>query len=471
MKIKKTQKFKTKARPYESMNHHLESFLITADLIITAPWIIPMSAEINSKINYLKNAALVIQGGQILDLDSQAIIFKKYDSENIIHKKNHVLMPGLINSHTHLAMSLLKGVADDLPLMTWLKDNIWPAESAFVSPEFVRDGAELALLELIQGGVTCVNDMYFYAEETAKIIHQAGIRGFVSNSILNIPMPWAPTLEDCFLKAEQICEQVKNYELVGATIAPHAPYTNDIASLTRAKLLAEKFNTQIHMHIQETYSELQQHDLLYKEGPLETLNKLGLLSQKLMAVHMTQVSESDIQLLKQSGASVIHCPESNMKLASGACPVAQLLKNNINVALGTDGSASNNNLDMFGEMRSASFMAKLINQDPESLSAYQLLQMASINGAKALGIENQTGSLEIGKSADFIAIDLHDAATLPVYNPISQLVYAAGVHQVTDSWVAGKLIMDNRKVLNLDSEEIFKKAALWQEKISSLLKK
>jgi len=446
------------------------------DLIISASWIIPMSTEsaesteINSEKKYLENAALVIHKGKILDLDRQEIIFKKYESKNLINKKNHVLMPGLINSHTHLAMSLLKGVADDLPLMTWLKNNIWPAESAFVSQEFVRDGAELALLELIQGGVTCVNDMYFYAEETAKIINQSGMRGFVSNSILNIPMPWAPTLEDCFLKAEKICEQVKQYDLVGATIAPHAPYTNDVNSLTMAKLLAEKFNTQIHMHVQETYSELQQHDLLYKERPLETLNKLDLVSKKLMAVHMTQVSESDIQLLKNTGASVIHCPESNMKLASGACPVAQLLKNNINVALGTDGSASNNNLDMFGEMRSASFMAKLIDQDPESLSAYQLLQMASINGAKALGIENQTGSLEIGKSADFIAVDLHDAATLPVYNPISQLVYAAHAHQVTDSWVAGKLIMENRKVLNLDSELIFQKAEVWREKISKLLK-
>ncbi len=444
--------------------------VIHVDLIIAAPWIIPMSAESNSEIKYLKNAALVIKNGKILDLNSEETILKRYQSQNIIHKENHVLMPGLINSHTHLAMSLLKGVADDLPLMTWLKDNIWPAESAFVSKEFVKDGAELALLELIQGGVTCVNDMYFYAEETAKMIHQAGIRGFVSNSILNIPMPWAPTLEDCFLKAEQICEQVKHYELVGATIAPHAPYTNDLNSLNTAKLLAEKFNTPIHMHVQETYSELQQHDLLYKERPLETLNKLGLVSPRLMAVHMTQVSESDIELLKKSGGSVIHCPESNMKLASGACPVAQLLKNNINVALGTDGSASNNNLDLFGEMRSASFMAKLIDQDPESLSAYQLLQMASINGAKALGIENQTGSLEIGKSADFIAIDLHDAATLPVYNPISQLVYAAHAHQVTDSWVAGQLIMENRKVLNLNSEQIFQKAEVWREKISKLLK-
>jgi len=447
--------------------------LIPCDLIISAPWIIPMSAENSDNKNskkYLKDAALVIKNGKILDLDTQDLIFKKYEAQNLINKQNHVLLPGFINSHTHLAMSLLKGVADDLPLMTWLKDNIWPAESAFVSKEFVKDGAALALLESIQGGVTCVNDMYFYAEETAKIIHQAGIRGFVSNSILNIPMPWAPTLEECFLKAEQICEQVKNYDLVGATIAPHAPYTNDLESLNKAKLLAEKFNTPIHMHVQETESEVQQHDLLYQQRPLDTLNQLGMLSKKLMAVHMTQISESDIQLLKNTGVSVIHCPESNMKLASGACPVDTLLKNNINVALGTDGSASNNNLDMFGEMRSASFMSKLINQDPESLSAYQLLQMATINGAKALGIENTTGSLEINKSADFIAIDLSDPATQPLYNPISQLVYAAHAHQVTDSWVAGKLIMKNRKVLNLEAEQILNQSKIWQEKISKLLK-
>ncbi len=437
------------------------------DLIISAGWVIPMK----NPNEYFENYALAIHAGRILDLGPSEKILKKYSAKQTLHQPDHVILPGFINAHTHMPMSLLRGLADDLPLMKWLKENIWPAEAACVGPEFAKDGTELALLEMIQGGVTCVNDMYFFAEEIAEVIHRSGIRGFVANSILNIPMPWAPNLEDCFTKAQHICETVKQYPLVKATLAPHAPYTNDEKSLLRVKALAEKFNTPIHMHVQETLAEIHQHDVLYKERPLETLDRLGLVSPRLMAVHMTQVSPSDIELLRTKGASTVHCPESNMKLSSGSSPVSLLLKQNINVALGTDGAASNNNLDIFGEMRSAAFMAKLTTEDPESLSAYQVLSMATINGAKALGISAETGSLEINKSADFIAINLKDPATLPVYNPISQIVYAAHPHQVTDSWVAGKQILKNCEILTLDADQIYQRTEIWRQKISILVQK
>lgn len=449
------------AQMQESLKTFMNKTPTPADLILSAGWIIPMTQP----NLYFENHALVIKDGKILDLGPSEKILKHYTAPEIIHQPNHVVLPGFVNAHTHMPMSLLRGLADDLPLMKWLQENIWPAETACVSAEFATDGTELALLEMIQGGVTCVNDMYFFAEEIAEVIHRSGIRGFVANSILNIPMPWAPNLDTCFEKAEALHHHVKQYPLVRATLAPHAPYTNDEKSLLRVKKLAEKLDLKIHMHVQETLAEIHQHDLLYKERPLKTLDRLGLVSPRLMAVHMTQLSPDDIELIKTKGASVIHCPESNMKLSSGACPVSLLLKQGINVALGTDGAASNNNLDMFGEMRSAAFMGKLITEDPENLSAYEVLSMATLNGAKALGIDSETGSLEIGKSADLISINLQDPATLPVYNPISQIVYAAHPHQVTDSWVAGKQILKNRQVLTLSAETIYQKTEAWRQKI------
>ena len=450
---------------------------IPVDLIISARWVIPMDLDLDldqtQPAKYLDHASVAILDGKISAIGPTDFILNHYTAPEIIQKPNHVLLPGLINSHTHLPMSLLRGIADDLPLMTWLKENIWPAETGCVSPSFVQDGTELALLELIKGGVTCVNDMYFFAETIADCIQKSGIRGFVANSILNIPMPWIQNLEDCFSQARALCtllSDTQTYSLVKPTIAPHAPYTNTEESLKQVKNLATEFDTPIHMHVQETLAEIHQHDLLYKERPLQTLHRLGLLSSRLLAVHMTQISESDLELLKKTNPSVIHCPESNMKLASGASPISLLLKNKINVALGTDGAASNNNLDMFGEMRSAALMAKLIDDNPESLSAYEVLSMATINGAKALNISDITGSLRPGKSADFILINLQDPSTTPVYNPISQIVYAAHSHQVTDSWVAGRQILKDKNTLTLNQNLILKKAENWKEKIQNLIK-
>lgn len=434
----------------------------TIDQIITARWVIPMGP----KAQFIDHGAIAIDQGKIVAVGTEADITKAYQAREMIQRPTHVLMPGFVNCHTHMAMSLLRGIADDLPLMDWLQDHIWPAESASVSPDFVRDGVALALAELIKGGVTCVNDMYFYACDAADVVNQAGIRGRVADSILNISMPWAKSVEECYANTEKVAEYVKQFDLVDTCVAPHAPYTCDETILKRAHEIARKFDVPIHMHVQETFYELEQHRLMYNdERPMETLDRIGALADQFIAVHMTQVSQEDIDLLLKNNASTVHCPESNMKLSSGAAPVSTLLENGVNVALGTDGAASNNNLDMFGEMRSAAFKAKLVDESPTSLNAYQLLQMATINGAKALGYGDVTGSLEVGKSADLIAIDLNDVATMPVYNPVSQVVYAAHPHQVTDTWVAGKTVMQDRVLNTLDEKAILAKAQVWRDKI------
>ena len=435
------------------------------DQIITAKWLIPMGPE----ASFIENAAIAIDQGKIVGVGSKDEITSQFTAAETLSRDSHVLMPGFVNCHTHMAMSLLRGIADDLPLMEWLQDHIWPAEGASVSPAFVRDGVALALAEMIKGGVTCVNDMYFYGCDAADVVNQAGIRGRVADSILNIPMPWAKSVDECYANTEKVCEYVKKYDLVDASVCPHAPYTTDDEILGKAHQIAQKYDVPIHMHVQETAYEVEQHYMMHnEERPLQTLDRIGVLSDQFMAVHMTQVSQEDIDLLLKHNASTVHCPESNMKLSSGASPVSTLLEQGVNVALGTDGAASNNNLDMFGEMRSAALKAKLVDESPVSLNAYQLLQMATINGAKALGYGDVTGSLEVGKSADIIAIDLNDVSTMPVYNPISQLVYAAHPHQVTDSWVAGRAVMQDRVLSNLDEKAILATAEQWREKISSL---
>lgn len=437
----------------------------TVDQILSSRWLIPM----NGTHQFLENRSIAIKDGKIAAVLPTEQMLKAYDAPVVEDFKNSVLMPGFVNAHTHLAMSLMRGIADDLPLMTWLNDHIWPAECASVSAEFVRDGVEFALAELIKGGVTCVNDMYFFAKEAAEVMNKVGIRGRVGETIFNVETPWSPNVEACYQHNLELMEAVKDYELVDATICAHAPYTNNEESLLKTLEFAEKYDKPIHIHLQETFDEVNQHQALYRERPVETMARLGLLSDRMIAVHMTQVSQEDIDAFKAKGGSIVHCPESNMKLSSGACPVSTLLEQGLNVALGTDGAASNNDLDMFGEMRTAAFMAKLVDENPESLKAHEVLEMATINGARALHYGSTIGSLEEGKAADVIAIDLSDLHTQPVYNPISQLVYAAGSQQVTDSWVAGNRLLKNRELTTISESAVIEKANVWHGKISAVL--
>jgi 5-methylthioadenosine/S-adenosylhomocysteine deaminase len=378
----------------------------------------------------------------------------------------HVLMPGLINAHTHASMTLLRGLADDLPLMTWLQDHIWPAEARWVNPDFVRDGTLLAIAEMLRGGVTCFNDMYFFPEAAAAAAREAGIRACLGLIAVDFPTAYARCLDEYLDKGLALHEALKPEPLLHTAFAPHAPYTVSAPALERIGRLAVDLNIPVHIHVHETAAEVAQFTAENGCRPLQRLEQLGLLSPHLLAVHMTQLESAEIQRLAQAGAHVAHCPESNLKLASGFCPVARLDAAGVNVALGTDGAASNNDLDLFGEMRLAALLGKSIAGDAAALPAARVLRMATLNGARALGLATETGSLEPGKSADVIAVDLGAPETEPVYHPLSTLVYAAGRHQVSDVWVAGRRLLADRQLTTLDIAEIVQRARRWRDQIA-----
>lgn len=436
------------------------------DTLIYAGWVIPV--EPDNLIH--EQHAIAIQEGKILAILPNNEAVGRF-SARITHRlPTHLLIPGLINTHTHAAMALLRGFADDLSLEDWLNTRIWPAEQAFVNPEFIIDGTKLAIAEMLRSGITCFNDMYFFPDTQAELIDHIGIRATIGLILLDFPTAWGKDSEDYLDKAKQVHQQFKDHPLIRLALAPHAPYTVSDTSFLRGKEVAGELNLPIHIHVHETLTEIE--NALNQSGqrPLARLAKLGLLSPKLMAVHATHLNQEDINLLAETGTHIIHCPESNLKLASGFCPVTKLLKEGINVALGTDGAASNDDLDLLGEMRTAALIAKGLSKDARSLPTSMALRMATLNGAKALGIDHLTGSLVPGKSADITAIEMHDIETQPIYNPLSQLVYSVGRDKVTDVWVAGKHLLKSRTLTTLDIHEIRAKTYLWRDKIAGLLK-
>lgn len=433
------------------------------DQIIHAKWIITCEEQ-NKE---LTDHAIAIKDGKIAGILPSAQADKQWQSKSVQRFDSHALMPGFINSHTHISMNFFRGIADDLELMEWLNKHIWPAEGKWVSEEFVYDASRLAMAEMIRGGTVCFNDMYFFLGATAKAAEEAGIRAHIGMTIINVPTAWAKTPDEYFTKAIEFYEQYKNNALVTPTLAPSHPFTVSIEDLERIKRLADDYKLKTNIHLHETGAEIRGSMEKYKKRPTEILHEVGLLSPNLIAVHMTQIDQRDFDLLQQTQPSIVHCPKSNMKLASGISPVDQFMKLGLNVALGTDGAASNNALDMIEEMRSASFLAKISSMDPTKLPAEQVLKMATFHGAKALGIDHLTGSITPGKSADFIAIDLKQIETQPLYHPMSQVVYAAGRHQVTDVWIAGKRVLENRKLLTLDEKELLNKAKSWRNKIKN----
>ena len=433
------------------------------DQLIHARWII--TCEDNNRV--LENHALAIKDGKI-----QAIIPSKdtsttYQATSEAHYNAHAIMPGFINSHTHLAMNMLRGYADDLELMDWLNNHIWPAEGKWVGNEFVYDASRLAMGEMIRGGTTCFNDMYFYFNTTAKAAEEIGIRAHIGMHIIGVPTAWAQTIDENFAKAIEFYQQYKNNPLVTPTMAPHSTYTLSIEDLVRCKNLADEYKLKINIHLQESVAEINQSMQQHGKRPLQRINDIGMVTPDLIAIHMTQIDDNDFAILQKHKPSLVHCPESNLKLVSGMSPVEKLYQLGINVALGTDGAASNNDLDMIGEMRTAAFIGKITANDPKAVSAENVLKMATINGAKALGIDHLTGSLTAGKSADFIAIDLERIETQPCYNPLSAIVYAASRDQVTDVWVKGKQLLKNRQLQTIDEKELINKAQNWRNKIKN----
>ena len=437
--------------------------MIVVDTLLHARWIIPVEP---SSVT-LEHHSLVINDGRIIDLLPTENAKQKYQGISTENLEHHALLPGLINSHAHAAMSLMRGIADDLPLMDWLNNHIWPLEQRWTSEAFVKDGTDLAIAEMLRGGTTCFNDMYYFPEITAAQANHHGIRASVGLIVIDFPTVWAENSDTYIEKGLALHEQLRHHPLISTPFAPHAPYTVSDEPLQKLKTLADELELPIHMHVHETLHEIEQE--LEKTGmrPLQRLHELGLLDPSFIAVHMTQLSDDEITLFAQSGAHIVHCPESNLKLASGFCPVAKCIAAGINVALGTDGAASNNDLDMFGEMRTAALLGKAVAGDASAIPAMTALRMATINGAKALGLDHETGSLSIGKAADVIALDLSALETQPLYCPVSQIVYAASRQQVTDVWVAGKRLLKQRYLTTININELMIKIAKWRERLAN----
>lgn len=433
------------------------------DQLIHAKWIV--TCEDHNRI--LQDHALALKDNKIYAILPSKEANTLYHPESESHYHSHVIMPGLINSHTHLPMNAFRGFADDLELLDWLNNYIWPAEGKWVSDELVYDMSLLAMGEMIRGGTLCFNDMYFYMKATARAAEQVGMRAHIGMHVIGVPTGFAKTIDENFTKAIEFYEAYKDSRIVRPTMAPHSTYTVSIEDLIKAKTLADDYRLKMNIHLQESDGEVQQSLKQYGKRPLQRLHDAGLVDANMIAVHMTQIDETDFKILQETKPSIVHCPESNMKLVSGASPVEKLRQLGINVALGTDGAASNNDLDMFGEMRTAAFLGKMTANDPKALSAEHTLKMATINGAKALGIDHVSGSLQVGKSADFIAIDMDEVETQPIYHPMSQIVYSTPRSQVTDAWVMGKQLMKNRELLTIDKAELIQKAKYWQGKISN----
>ena len=432
------------------------------DSLIHARWVIPVEPA----GQVLAQHSVAILQGRIQAIVPSAEARSLYQAKQVVELPNHVVLPGLVNAHTHSPMCLFRGLADDLPLMPWLHDHIWPAEARWVNEPFVADGSRLAIAEMLRSGTTCFNDMYFFPDITAQVAMELGIRCSIGLIFLNVPTAWASDDAMYLAKARDVHAAVRGQSLVSTCLAPHAPYTVSDQLLLSA-MDDPHLPNRWHMHIHETADEVQQSMVEYGMRPLQRLHQLDLMDDNLIAVHMTQLSEADVELVAAAGCSVVHCPESNLKLASGACPVHQLHSAGVNVALGTDGAASNNDLDMLGEMRTAALFGKQVAQDASAVSAEQVLQMATINGARALGLDHDIGSLLPGKAADLLAVHLDDLACQPVYNPLSLIVYSATRNQVSDVWVAGQRRVANGELVGLDGADLIARAQAWQARIAT----
>ncbi len=425
------------------------------DQIILPRWLIP----VDETQSVLEDHALAVADDRIVALDSSEAIRARYRAKTEITLAGHALLPGLVNAHTHAAMTLLRGYADDLPLMEWLTGHIWPAEAAWVDARFVEVGTDLALAEMIRSGTTCFNDMYFFPEVAAARAENAGMRACIGMIVIDAPSAWAQNAGECINKGLQLRDETRHSPLISTAFAPHAPYTVDDSAFEKIRTLADELDCRIHLHVHETRREIEESTGRYGMRPLERLDQLGLLSPRLAAVHLVHLLPGEIETVAERGVKVVHCPQSNLKLGNGFCPLAKLLEHGVTVAIGTDGASSNNDLDMLGELQTASLLAKGASENPAALPAHAAIEAATLGGAKALGLDHLTGSLHPGKQADLTAINLADCATQPVYHPLSQIAYAATRHQVSDVWIAGKRLLENRRLTTLDETEIVQKAA------------
>lgn len=440
-----------------------QSSALVVDTVIHARWIVP----VDGTDSVLDSHCIALCGGSIADICASSEGHVKYPHAAHQELPDHALMPGLVNAHGHAAMSLLRGIADDLPLMSWLQDHIWPLEGRWVSEKFVYHGTQLAIAEMLRGGTTCFADMYFFPEASAQAAVEAGIRVQLATPVIDFPTPWAANAEEGIHKTLELHDRWRNSELVSIAFGPHAPYTVSDEPLKKISMYADELDMPIHMHVHETAGEVTEAIANTGQRPIQRLHELGLLTPRLLCVHATQLDSEDVRLLAATGAHVVHCPESNLKLASGFCPVQRLLDEGINIALGTDGAASNNDLDMFSEMRTAALLAKACANDASALPAHQALAMATIHGARAMALDHLIGSLEIGKRADIIAVNLARFNTQPVYQPMSQLVYSTQASQVSHVWVNGQLLLREGTLTTLNDRNILDQTRQWQQRLAA----
>jgi 5-methylthioadenosine/S-adenosylhomocysteine deaminase len=433
-----------------------------ADLIITARWVVPVEPA----GSVLEDRAVVVREGRIVALMPAEEARLAYSATRSVNLPAHVLLPGLINLHTHAAMTLMRGLADDLPLMEWLNDHVWPAEAKHVCPDFVYDGTLLACAEMLKGGVTCFNDMYFFPEHAARAALDAGMRAALGMICIEFPTSYASDAQDYLRKGLAVRDRYRGEPLLSFCLAPHAPYTVSDRSFEQIAIYAGELDVPIHMHLHETEDEIRESVTRFGVRPLARMHRLGLLGPGLIAVHAVHLTEHEIDLLAMQGASVAHCPSSNLKLASGIAPITRFAERGLNTGLGTDGAASNNRLDLFEEMRLAALLAKAASGRASSVPAQSALHMATLGAARALGLDDSLGSIAPGKLADLIAVNLDTISLSPVYHPISHLVYAAAREDVSHVWVAGRLLLDQGRLTGLDEGQLRAKARGWQTRIA-----
>lgn len=430
---------------------------VAVDLLIEAEWVIPVQP---SGV-VLEHHAVAVDQGRIVAILPSAEARDRYAARETVSRPGHALIPGLVNIHCHSAMVLMRGLADDLPLMSWLQDHIWPTEAKFVGAEMVADGTLIAAAELIRGGVTCVNEMYFFPEVAAATLKRVGLRAAVGLTVIEFPSAWASHADEYIDKGLALADELKHESMLRACWAPHAPYTVSDASFEKIRMYSDQLDLPVHVHVHETAFEVEDALRQHKERPFSRLKRLGLVNRNLIAVHMTQLTDAEIAACAEAGVSIAHCPESNLKLASGFAPIEALRRAGANIALGTDGAASNNDLDLIGEMKTAAQLAKAVAKDAAALDAAAALHMATLGGARALGWDERIGSIEVGKDADLATIALDEFDTLPVYHPISQVVYASNRRDVRDVWVRGARKLDGGRLTGFDTERLAATARSW----------
>ena len=441
------------------------------DTLIEPRWVLP----IRPRGVLLEGHAIAVAGGVIRAVVPAAEAGRRFAARSTVRLADHVVLPGLVNAHTHASMALLRGVGDDLPLQQWLTERIWPLEQALVGEEFVQDGARLAAVEMLRAGVTTCSDMYFYPDLVARALTSVGMRAVVGIIAIGFPTAYAVDADDYLRKGLQARDALRDEPRVSFTLAPHAPYTVSDATLGRVATLAEELDLPVHIHVHETVREVEESVARHGMRPLERLDRLGLLSERLIAVHSVHLTDQEIARLGRVGASVAHCPVSNLKLANGLARVPAMLAAGVNVALGTDGAASNNRLDMFDEARFAALLAKNVSGDASMLPAAAALECATINGARALGLQERIGSIETGKEADLVAVELSSPEVFPLFDPVSHLLYASGREHVTDVWVAGRHVVQTRQLvadqgIALD-RAVLSSSSAWQNRCRQLLSK